>query len=56
MRLAKETLADCCRFIDKGGRQLSELLAALGARAVLVDASELKDADSPADFLAHRAD
>jgi len=56
MRLAKETLADCCRFIDKGGRQLSELLAVLGARAVLVDASELRDADSPADFLAHRAD
>ena len=56
MRLAKETLASCCTFIDRGGRQLSEMLMALEARPVPVDASQLRDADSPADLLTHRAD
>jgi len=56
MRLAKEALAGCCSFLDRGGRQLSEMLTALRARAVPVDASQLRDADSPADFLDHRAD
>mgnify|MGYP001160199614 FL=1 len=56
MRLAQETVEDCCAFIDQGGTTLRDLLTTLQARRITVESRWLLDADSSYDLLTHCAD
>lgn len=51
--LRSDTLAICSAFMESGGTKLSELLKALSARAVTVEAAWLRDSDTPADMAAY---
>ena len=48
LRLHADTLKACEAFLDEGGRKITGLLEAVGARPVSVDAAWLHDADLPA--------
>jgi molybdopterin-guanine dinucleotide biosynthesis protein A len=52
LRLHVGALAACEAFLDEGGRKITGLLEAVGARPISVDAAWLHDADLPASISA----
>jgi molybdopterin-guanine dinucleotide biosynthesis protein A len=48
LRLHVDALTACEAFLDRGGRKITGLLEAVGARPISVDAAWLHDADLPA--------
>ena len=48
LRLHVDALTACQAFLDEGGRKITGLLEAVGARPISVDAAWLHDADLPA--------